>query len=110
MPHDIRKSLFDIRESIDAIYEYLGPKRNFKAYAANRQLRRSVERELEIIGEATNRIKKTDPDFQIDNIRQIISFRNLVIHAYDSVDDATVWLVVVKHLPKLRKDVERLLK
>lgn len=42
-------------------------------------LRRAVEREIEIIGEAMNRIEKLDPTINISSKRQIISMRNRVI-------------------------------
>ena len=44
--------LYDIQQSILSIEEYLGEKRDFIAYEQNKLLRRAVERELEIIGEA----------------------------------------------------------
>ena len=47
-----------------------------------------VERELEIIGEATNRILKINPEVDISNSRRIVDLRNWVIHAYDNVDNA----------------------
>jgi len=105
----IQKYLLDIQISINSIYEYLGEKRNFNVYMANKQLRRSVERELEIIGEAVNRILQISPDTPISNSRKIVSLRNQVIHAYDSVDNETVWGIVINHLPKLKEDVEKLL-
>ena len=49
----LKKYLYDIQQSIDSIYEYLGEKRDFFEYERNKQLRRAVERELEIIGEAS---------------------------------------------------------
>ncbi len=54
MKREIKKYLYDIKVSIDSIYEYLGDKRNFIEYQKNKLLRRGVERELEIIGEATH--------------------------------------------------------
>lgn len=48
----LKKYLYDVQISIESIYEYLGDKRDFFAYEQNKQLRRAVERELEIIGEA----------------------------------------------------------
>lgn len=57
---EIKKFLFDIRESIESIENYLGDKRDFKVYMSNKMLRRAVEREFEIIGEAMNRIEKID--------------------------------------------------
>ncbi len=60
MQRDILKYLHDIKESIDSIYEYLGDTRDFNDYRSNKLLRRGIERELEIIGEATGRILKID--------------------------------------------------
>ena len=57
--------LLDISNSIDSIHEYLGEERNFNVYESNKQLRRAVERELEIIGEAINRIIKINPEIDI---------------------------------------------
>lgn len=53
----INKYLYDIGESIRSINEYLDEKRDFNAYQRNKQLRRSVERELEIIGEVERLLK-----------------------------------------------------
>jgi uncharacterized protein with HEPN domain len=64
---EIKKCLFDINTSIDSIFEYLGEKRNFFDYQKNKLLRRGIEREIEIIGEAVNRILKFDPSFKIEN-------------------------------------------
>jgi len=105
----IQKYLFDIQISIDSIYEYLGEHRNFNAYVSNKQLRRSVERELEIIGEAVNKILQLDPNIPIDNARKIVSLRNHVIHAYDSVNNEIVWGIVINHLPKLKETINTLL-
>ena len=52
MARSIQKYLYDIQQSILSIEEYLGEKRDFFAYEQNKLLRRAVERELEIIGEA----------------------------------------------------------
>jgi uncharacterized protein with HEPN domain len=70
-----------------------------------------VEREFEIIGEALNRLAQTDPGTasRIADLNRIVVFRNRIIHAYDAVDDATVWGVVGSHLPKLISEVEALL-
>ena len=105
----IQKYLLDILTSVDSIYEYLGKQRSFNIYAANKQLRRSVERELEIIGEAVSRLLQLNPDITISNARKIISLRNRVIHAYDSVDNETVWGIVINHLPKLKEEIIKLL-
>jgi uncharacterized protein with HEPN domain len=114
MPHDIRTCLSDIKISIDSIESYLsralGGKRDFNLYMQDKFLRRAVERELEIVGEATRRILKIDPDFPLENTRGIIGLRNWVAHAYDNISDTYIWAIIVNHLPRLREDVERLLK
>lgn len=106
MKREIKKCLFDINTSIDSIYDYLGGDRNFFEYQKNKLLRRGIEREIEIIGEAMNRILRIDPDFKIENSRQIIDTRNWVIHGYDKVDDVIIWGIISNHLPKLRKEIE----
>ena len=70
-------------------------------------LRRGVKREIEIIGEAMNQILKLDPDFEIENARQIVDTRNWVIHVYDKVDDVVIWGIVLNHLPKLKTEIEK---
>ena len=109
MKREIKKHLFDIKTSIDSINEYLGEKRNFSEYQENKLLRRGIEREIEIIGEAMNRILKLDQETQIENARQIVDTRNWVIHGYDKVDDVVIWGIVSNHLPKLKKEIEDLL-
>ena len=60
---EIKKLLFDIKTSIDSLLEYLGEKRDFQEYQNNKLLRRAVERELEINGEAASRMLKLDSTF-----------------------------------------------
>jgi len=106
----IQKYLYDITISINSIYEYLGENRDFNEYSENKLLRRAVERELEIIGEASNRILKLDNEFPIDNARKIVDLRNWVIHGYDKVDDVIIWGILSNHRPKLKEQVENLMK
>lgn len=73
-------------------------------------VRRAVERELEIIGEAMNKIQKIDKDLNIENHSKIIGLRNRVIHAYDSIDNEIVWGVVTRHIPLLKQELDILLK
>ncbi len=106
---EIQKLLFDIKTSINSINEYLGDKHDFSEYLNNKLLRRAVERELEIIGEAANSILKIDPDIKIENARRIVDLRNWVIHGYDKVDDTIIWGVISRDLVRLKEQVESLL-
>jgi len=107
---DIKKYLFDIKTAIDSIEEYVESVDSFETYQQNKLIRRAVEREIEIIGEATNRILKLDEAVNIEHARKIVDTRNWVIHGYDSVDDMIIWGVITKYLPQLKAEVEKLLK
>jgi uncharacterized protein with HEPN domain len=109
MQHEIKKYLFDIQSSIDSIFGFLGSQRDFNAYLSNKLLRRGVERELEIIGEAAKNLLKINNAIDIENARKIIDLRNFISHGYDKVDDTIIWGIVNKHLPLLKNQVENLL-
>lgn len=96
-------------KSIGSIYDYLGDKRDFNEYKSNKLLRRAIERELEIIGEATNRVLKLDDNIEISDARRIVDLRNWVIHGYDRVDDVIVWGIISRDVPKLKEQVDKLL-
>jgi uncharacterized protein with HEPN domain len=108
MQREVLKYLLDISESIDSIYEFLGDNRNFRDYQSNKLLRRGVERELEIIGEAVSRILKLDEGIEISDSRRIVDLRNWVIHGYDKVDDVIIWGIISRDIPKLKDQVKKL--
>jgi len=110
MEIEIRKYLHDIKESIESIKSYLGENRNFSDYQNNKMLRRAVEREFEIIGEAMKMLANMDENIPITSKQQIIGMRNRVIHGYDKIDDEIVWGTIVRHLPNLHIEVIALLK
>jgi uncharacterized protein with HEPN domain len=110
MKLEIKKFLYDIKESIESIENYLGDKRDFNIYIEDKMLRRAVEREFEIIGEAMSRIDKLDSTVNISSKYQIINMRNRVIHGYDKIDNEIIWGTIVRHLPKLKQEIESLLK
>ena len=58
---------------------------------------------------AINRILKIDGNFPIENAERIVSLRNYVIHGYDKVDNVIIWGIISRDLPKLKKEVEKLL-
>lgn len=102
------KFLFDIATATSSIENYLGDKRDFNVYKENKMLRRAVERELEIIGEALNYIDKIDPNIEISSKRQIIGLRNRVIHGYDKIDDEIICGTIMKYLPILKAEISNL--
>ena len=81
----------------------------FEIYQNDLKTKRAVERNIEIIGEAMNRILKQDSEIVISNSRKIVDVRNRIIHGYDSVSDDVIWGIVIRNLPVLQKEVEKLL-
>ena len=81
----------------------------FEIYQNDLRTKRAIERNIEIIGEAMNRILKENSTIEISNSRKIVDVRNRIIHGYDSVSDDVIWGIVVKNLPILRNEVEILL-
>lgn len=110
MNDEVKKYLYDISESIDSIEKYLDGKRDFNIYLSNKMLRRAIEREFEIIGEAMTKIERIKPDIEISSKKQIINMRNRVIHGYDKIDDEIVWGAIVRHLPILKTEISKFLK
>ena len=82
-----------------------------RGYADNPLVRSAVERQFEIIGEALNQLSKVAPNIahRIPHIRDIIGFRNVLIHGYAAIDDARVWHIAQTSLPGLRDAVSALL-
>lgn len=102
--------LLDIKVCIEEIFDFLGENRDFLAYKKDIKTKKAVERNLEIIGEAVNRILKIESNFPIDNAINIIGTRNRIIHSYDSISDEVIWTIVVKDLPLLKKQIDDLSK
>jgi uncharacterized protein with HEPN domain len=109
MQREVQKYLHDIKESIESIRDYLGDHYDFNDYKANKLLRRGIERELEIIGEATSRILKIDDKIDVSNSRRIVDLRNWVIHGYDKVDDVIIWGIISRDIPQLKEQIDRLM-
>lgn len=105
----IRVWLLDIRQCIDEIFEFIGEKRDFFSYQNDLKTKKAVERNLEIIGEAVNRILKVDPTFNIKNAKNIVGTRNRIIHSYDNISDEIIWTIVSRELPDLKRQVDFLL-
>ncbi|MFZ4464615.1 MAG: DUF86 domain-containing protein [Bacteroidales bacterium] len=111
MNEKILKCLYDIKIAIEEIDSFfVNREQRFADYSKDIILKRAIERDLEIIGEAMGRILKEDSEFSIENARRIIGLRNQIIHGYDSVSDENIWGIVINHIPKLKKEIEQYLK
>jgi uncharacterized protein with HEPN domain len=110
MQLEAKKYLYDIQQAAQQIADFTADKR-FEDYQGNPILRAAVERPFEIIGEAIVRLIRLDAAIaaRITEYRRIVSFRNILIHGYEQVDDRVVWDIVETKLPLLRREIEELL-
>ncbi len=92
MRREINKFLFDALQAGNDIRRYTDGLK-YADYERNDQLRAAVERKFQIIGEALNRIRRLDPDTlnRITDHDDIIGFRNVITHGYDTLNNFTVW-------------------
>lgn len=105
----IQSYLSDIHQSIEEIFDFIGEQRNFFEYKRDLKTKKAVERNIEIIGEAANRILKLEPDFQLQNAKSIIGTRNRIIHSYDNISDEILWTIIIRDLPILKVEITTLL-
>lgn len=84
-------------------------KKDFFEFQNNTLVNRAVERELQIIGEAINKIIKIDQSISITNARKIVDLRNFIIHSYDKVSEEIIWSIIIKDIPILEKEINAVL-
>ncbi|HEX9672701.1 MAG TPA: HepT-like ribonuclease domain-containing protein [Burkholderiales bacterium] len=110
MPLEARKYLYDIQQALELIEGFCAGK-SFPDYQQDPMLRSAIERQLEIVGEAVTRLAQLNPALaeKLTEYRRIIAFRNILIHAYATIDDRIVWGVIEGRLPQLRVEVRNLL-
>jgi uncharacterized protein with HEPN domain len=107
---EAKKLLYDIHKGGTLLTQFTAGK-TFDDYVADSMLRAAVERQFEITGEAISRLAKLDQSLasRISEHRRIVAFRNILIHAYDDLDDQLVWDVVEAKLAVLLREVTALL-
>ena len=107
MRRDLRKYLADIQQCISEVNLFINGKA-LEDYEQDVLVRRGVEREFTILGEAMKRIGQISPDLhtRIDHVREIADFRNVIVHQYHDVDDAYVWKMATGSLPILSQQID----
>lgn len=110
MDDRIKECLEDVLEQTKDVLEFTSGM-DCEAYLNDRKTQAAVERKFEIMGEALNRIYSADPELlqKIRDYRSIISFRNILAHGYDSIDNLVVWGVIENDLNNLIEDATALL-
>lgn len=106
MQPKILKYILDIQSVIQEI-ETIKTKanNNFKSFQSDIILQRAIERDLEIIGEAIRKIIEIDPAIEITSAKNIIGLRNIISHAYDSVEPEMIWGIIQNNIPILAEEI-----
>jgi uncharacterized protein with HEPN domain len=109
MKSEIRVWLEDVKLAIDETEQFLPQRLNFFEFQKDIKGRKAIERNIEIIGEAVNRILKVEPDIEITHARKIVDARNRIIHGYDTISEDIIWTIATFDLKKLKKEIDRLI-
>jgi uncharacterized protein with HEPN domain len=109
MQLELKTWAYDILTAIHEIEVFLEDVADFNAYQSDLKTKRAIERNLEIIGEAMNRMLQRDPSLQFTDARKIVDTRNRIIHGYDTVSNEVLWSIVTSNLQTLRLEVEAFL-
>lgn len=109
-PRDIRVWLVDALVAGSYARTFVNG-RTLAEYQADEMLSSAVERKMEILGEALNRVLKMRPDLaeQFPDAAGIIGFRNILAHDYDRVSHLLVWSILIESLPEVLDRLERLI-
>lgn len=109
MEKEIKIWLSDIKQAITEINQFLPEKKIFQEFQKDLKSKRAIERNVEIIGEAMNRILSQNPNIEITNARKIVDTRNRISHGYDSISDDIIWAIVIRDIPNLTIEIDLLL-
>jgi uncharacterized protein with HEPN domain len=101
--------LNDIIEAADHIAEFI-ERSDFDTFLQSEMLRSAVVHKLAVIGEAAARVSE-ELKIRTPEVpwAQIISFRNILIHAYFGIDWDLVWRAASSRCPVLREQVAGIL-
>ncbi|MCD6489195.1 MAG: DUF86 domain-containing protein [Thermodesulfobacterium sp.] len=107
---DIKLYVKDILDAINAIERFVEGM-NFESFKEDDKTSSAVIRKFEIIGEAAKNIpqsiKKQYPHIPW---KEMAGFRDKFIHFYFGIEYGIVWNTIKLRLPKLKKDIETILK
>lgn len=106
MRRDLQTYVYDIRSAGEHIQAFTDGMA-LEDYQTSELVRSAVERKFAVIGEALVRIRAGFPETfgRISDAEKIIGFRNVLVHGYDMIDDATVWSAIEANLPVLLREI-----
>ena len=110
LPPETKKLLADMLDFGEQIATFVKAKSEAD-YLSDVMMQRAVERCFAVIGEALTALRRSDPATaqSLTDWRSIISFRNVLIHAYGGIDQQRTWRIIEEGLPVLLREVRALL-
>ena len=103
------KYILDIESILEEIESIkIRVENSYILYKEDFVIKRAVERDLEIIGEAVKKMVEQEPTFQLTSVKKIIGLRNRISHAYDSIEDELIWGIIQKEIPLLKKEIQKI--
>lgn len=111
MRREMRTYLLDVLEACERIQTFVAGK-DFLDYERDALLRSAVERQFGIIGDALFHAIRREPELaqHISGTHHINEFRNRLVHGFVPASNALVWGVLESRLPRLKREVETLLR
>jgi len=101
--------IIDLLDAVETILNFTSGL-NFADFLADRKTRDATYRNIEVMGEAVNRLSE---DFIIEHPElpwsKMIATRNALVHGYDQIDDQIIWNIATQILPDLRLQISSLL-
>ena len=109
MQLELKTWAFDILKAIEEIEMFIKDTSEFSLFQKDIKTKRAIERNLEIIGEAMNRMLEFESQIKFTDSRKIVDTRNRIIHGYDSVSDEVIWSIVSINLQVLKREIKTFL-
>ena len=102
--------LWDAAEAARLVHEFARDKTEAE-FTSNLIVRSAVERQLEILGEALNRLRRDDADtaVRVADLDKIVGMRNVLAHVYGDIDYEIVWRAATTGVPALIPVLDELL-
>lgn len=108
-PSKILKFILDIESVIQELEQVIEiNSKDYSKFSSNFMAVQTVERDLEIIGEAVRKITLIDASVSISSSKHIIGLRNMIGHAYDSIDPTLLWKILINDLLVLKGEIRNI--
>ena len=110
MKRDARVYLADVESMAGEVEDFVSGT-DLEGYLDNRMMQRAVERNLSLVGEALNKLRKVSPETakRLPKVKGTVGLRNVLVHVYHKVDQERLWNVALPALSELRRAAQSLL-